>query len=224
MGWYIVSQHLQDNYQSVYNQLAVAARTGDHLHGSELSGKAVGFPYAFWSAGGDLDFFNTSLQTEFISFLGPNNPKGGDPTVNEEIIASVLRDVTAQTWANSENVENNIWLLSLSERQDMIARWAQEIDPQQTANKIVEIHLEHYEALLQLQAARRMIDLRCLAGKQIIGSTTTACATNWDLLKSLDLEVVICEEAGEVIEAHTICTLFKSVEHAIFIGDPLQLR
>ena len=26
------------------------------------------------------------------------------------------------------------------------------------------------------------------------------------------------------MEAETICTLFPSVKHAIFIGDPLQLR
>ena len=54
--------------------------------------------------------------------------------------------------------------------------------------------------------------------------TTTACAMNWPTLKQLDLQVVICEEAGEVMEAQTLCTLFPSVKHAISIGDPLQLR
>ena len=44
------------------------------------------------------------------------------------------------------------------------------------------------------------------------------------MLKSLNLEIVICEEAGEVMEAHTLCSLFPSVQHAIFIGDPEQLR
>lgn len=46
----------------------------------------------------------------------------------------------------------------------------------------------------------------------------------WPTLKQLGLQVVLCEEAGEVLEAETLCTLFPSVEHAIFIGDPLQLR
>lgn len=44
------------------------------------------------------------------------------------------------------------------------------------------------------------------------------------MLNQLDLQTVICEEAGEVMEAQTLCTLFPSVKHAIFIGDPLQLR
>ena len=54
--------------------------------------------------------------------------------------------------------------------------------------------------------------------------TMTACARNSSMLAQLNLQTVICEEAGEVMEAQTICTLFPSVKHAIFIGDPLQLR
>ena len=44
------------------------------------------------------------------------------------------------------------------------------------------------------------------------------------MLDNLGIQTVICEEAGEVMEAQTTCTLFPSVEHAIAIGDPLQLR
>lgn len=54
--------------------------------------------------------------------------------------------------------------------------------------------------------------------------TMTACAMNSSMLNQLDLQTVICEEAGEAMEAQTLCTLFPSVKHAIFIGDPLQLR
>ena len=60
--------------------------------------------------------------------------------------------------------------------------------------------------------------------ENIIAMTMTACARNSSMLAQLNLQTVICEEAGEVMEAQTICTLFPSVKHAIFIGDPLQLR
>ncbi len=60
--------------------------------------------------------------------------------------------------------------------------------------------------------------------ENIIAMTMTACAMNSAMLKQLDLQTIICEEAAEVMEAQTICTLFPSVKHAIFIGDPLQLR
>ena len=54
--------------------------------------------------------------------------------------------------------------------------------------------------------------------------TMTACAMKSSMLNQLEVQTVICEEAGEVMEAQTLCTLFPSVKHAIFIGDPLQLR
>ena len=54
--------------------------------------------------------------------------------------------------------------------------------------------------------------------------TTTVCARQWSMLKSLGIQIVICEEAGEVMEAQSLCSLFPTVEHAILIGDPLQLR
>lgn len=60
--------------------------------------------------------------------------------------------------------------------------------------------------------------------ENVIAMTMTACAMNSSMLNHLDLQTVICEEAGEVMEAQTLCTLFPSVKHAIFIGDPLQLR
>lgn len=35
---------------------------------------------------------------------------------------------------------------------------------------------------------------------------------------------MVVEEAGQVLEAHTIANLIPSIEHLIEIGDPLQLR
>lgn len=70
----------------------------------------------------------------------------------------------------------------------------------------------------------RSDDLLTSCLEDVIGLTTTACAMNWPLIEQLDVETVICEEAGEVMEAQTLCTLFPTIEHAIFIGDPQQLR
>ena len=54
--------------------------------------------------------------------------------------------------------------------------------------------------------------------------TTTACARQHTTLKQLGIQIVICEEAGEVMEAQSLCSFLPTVEHAISIGDPLQLR
>ena len=54
--------------------------------------------------------------------------------------------------------------------------------------------------------------------------TTTSCAKQWHMLKKLGVQIVICEEAGEVMEAQFLCSLLPTVEHSISIGDPQQLR
>lgn len=80
-------------------------------------------------------------------------------------------------------------------------------------------------AFLSVSSKILLLKLRLIRLQEdIIGLTTTACAMHWSTLEQLGLQIVLCEEAGEVLEAETLCTLFPSVEHAIFIGDPLQLR
>lgn len=56
------------------------------------------------------------------------------------------------------------------------------------------------------------------------GLTTSGLARIVDLLDRLGSKILICEEAGEVLEAHTLTALLPTIEHAIFIGDHLQLR
>ncbi|TIC94223.1 NFX1-type zinc finger-containing protein 1 [Colletotrichum higginsianum] len=71
---------------------------------------------------------------------------------------------------------------------------------------------------------RSSIDLRCLQQANIIGVTTSGLATNLDLLRRVQGKVLVCEEAGEVLEAHLLTALLPTVEHAVLIGDHLQLR
>jgi superfamily I DNA and/or RNA helicase len=43
------------------------------------------------------------------------------------------------------------------------------------------------------------------------------------MLRKLKSKVILCEEAGEVLESHLLTALLPSVEHAILIGDHQQL-
>ncbi|KLJ08393.1 hypothetical protein EMPG_16163 [Blastomyces silverae] len=224
LGWYTVSKHLRDNYEDVYRQFMVAASTDDPLHSMGIHKRIGGFPYALWSSGGDLEVLAESVSGDFAMFLGRNSIEGNDPQIDPGIFYHVLRDVLSQMRQNSCDAMENVWMLSHRERCELMAKWASEIDHEATANDIVNIHLQHQATVSRLQLCREEIDSRCLSMQQVVGLTTTACASKWPLLQRLRLRVVICEEAGEVMEAHSLCTLLPSVEHAIFIGDPLQLR
>ncbi|KAG9842726.1 hypothetical protein KCU98_g8248, partial [Aureobasidium melanogenum] len=77
---------------------------------------------------------------------------------------------------------------------------------------------------LRLDAIKNETDLRVLNQANVIGVTTSGLARNLELLRKLPSKILLCEEAGEVLESHLLTALLPSVEHAILIGDHLQLR
>ncbi|KAK3074007.1 hypothetical protein LTR53_003903 [Teratosphaeriaceae sp. CCFEE 6253] len=77
---------------------------------------------------------------------------------------------------------------------------------------------------VQLDAIKTELDLRVLRQANIIGVTTSGLARHLDLIRRTGAKVLVCEEAGEVLEAHLLTALLPSVEHAILIGDHQQLR
>ncbi|KAK6518253.1 hypothetical protein TWF506_005413 [Arthrobotrys conoides] len=58
----------------------------------------------------------------------------------------------------------------------------------------------------------------------ILGITTVGLVNNSELVRTLPAKVMVCEEAGEVLESHVLTALLPSIQHVILIGDHLQLR
>ncbi|KAF8856068.1 P-loop containing nucleoside triphosphate hydrolase protein [Acephala macrosclerotiorum] len=83
---------------------------------------------------------------------------------------------------------------------------------------------ELYDSKLKLDKCHQELDLRCLRQANIIGVTTSGLAKTIDVLGRVGAKVVLCEEAGEVLEAHTLTTFLPGLQHAILIGDHQQLR
>lgn len=61
------------------------------------------------------------------------------------------------------------------------------------------------------------------ASARVIGCTTTGAAKYFTVLQHAQCEVVLVEEAAEILEAHVISSLHEKTEHLIMIGDHLQL-
>ena len=67
-------------------------------------------------------------------------------------------------------------------------------------------------------------DLHILRQSKVVGITTSGCGSYHELIQRLKPKVIICEEAGEVIESHVLAPITESAEHLILIGDHQQLR
>ncbi|APA10158.1 hypothetical protein sscle_06g049280 [Sclerotinia sclerotiorum 1980 UF-70] len=117
----------------------------------------------------------------------------------------------------------NIHALSIASRFRLVDHWKNAI-----RETIVD---DLHEAVRSSELVRQNIhnihddvDRRVLQTAQIIGVTTTGLARKISTLRHVNSKVIICEEAGEVLEAHLLSTLLPSVEHVVSIGDHEQLR
>ncbi|KAI1412717.1 putative NF-X1 finger and helicase domain protein [Hypoxylon sp. FL1857] len=113
--------------------------------------------------------------------------------------------------------------LSQQERSILCTEWASDAAVE-LEDEFISLHDDHHEAMEKHEAVVREVDLRVLQEADIIGVTTAGLAKNLDMFRKLDTKVILCEEAGEVLESHILTALLPSVEHAILIGDHLQLR
>ncbi|KAL8706504.1 MAG: hypothetical protein Q9201_000436 [Fulgogasparrea decipioides] len=113
--------------------------------------------------------------------------------------------------------------VSSENRKRLVEHWTREIQD----NAIDDL----FESVKAADRLRRQltdvhdeVDRRVLETADVIGVTTTGLARRIAALQRVKCKVVICEEAGEVMEPHMLSVLLPSVEHFIQIGDHQQLR
>jgi len=226
MSWLAIRGHLQANYKSIFQRFSGLETVSDQLLSDiRLARKAGGFAYEYWCRGGDINDVEQLLVC-FDTMLGDSQlPRELDTLkTRERVLATIAQNVERAKFDIDVTSGRDVWSLSLEERELLQKKWKDEICPWAIVDQTAEIHRRHLVAVSERKKIQEEIDARCLGQQEVIGLTTTACARDWSMLRQIDLEIVICEEAGEVMEAQTLCTLFPSVMHAIFIGDPLQLR
>ncbi|PWY93890.1 hypothetical protein BO94DRAFT_563445 [Aspergillus sclerotioniger CBS 115572] len=117
----------------------------------------------------------------------------------------------------------DIWTLKTSERINLLNYW-QETALAELTQQLSALLRAHSVEKQWLTSSYNLSDLQRLNESQVVGVTTTQLANNADLLRNLHAKVLICEEAAEVLESHVLTALIPSIQHAILIGDHLQLR
>eukprot|EP01018_Ginkgo_biloba_P024577 Gb_08232 [translate_table: standard] len=120
---------------------------------------------------------------------------------------------------NSEN----LWLLPKNSRKKIHSYWLDQI--QQKAKEELHQLCERYKQVCDgLREIDRETDLSILRNTKVVGMTTTQAAKSYDMLQSLRAEIVVIEEAAEVLEANILPCIGSFTKHLILLGDHLQLR
>lgn len=102
-------------------------------------------------------------------------------------------------------------------------RWLSEIQVDALADLSGTVD-DAEECYTTLNKVHDEADRRVLSGADVIGVTTSGLAKRISVLRHVSSKVIICEEAGEVMEPHMLSALLPTVEHCIQIGDHEQLR
>uniref|UniRef100_A0A8C9NK28 Zinc finger NFX1-type containing 1 n=1 Tax=Serinus canaria TaxID=9135 RepID=A0A8C9NK28_SERCA len=133
-----------------------------------------------------------------------------------------LRKLNAMTELEANAVQD-VWQLDLNSRWRLYRLWLQTY--QGFIQDSIRDHEEQYQAAARkLKELKLEQDLCILRSTRIVGMTTTGAAKYRQILQYIEPQIVIVEEAAEVLEAHTITTLSSKCQHLILIGDHQQLQ
>ena len=141
-------------------------------------------------------------------------------------LKSWMRGASAETHSRrpiNGLLESSLLTMSESERLELHKYWVKESSKSLNRRfwSTLQAYSETQDAISRYHRERQ---IRCLLEAHVVGVTTTGLARNMDVLRRIQAKVMVCEEAGEVLEAQTLTALLPSVEHAILIGDHEQLR
>ncbi|KAF9905304.1 hypothetical protein EC991_001852 [Linnemannia zychae] len=117
----------------------------------------------------------------------------------------------------------NVWGMSETERRRLIASWKSEV-MELMMDKMGKLLRQMDEITTRKNNAFDEIRRGILSKAAVIGMTTNGAAKHQTLVSAVAPKIIICEEAGEVLEAHILAALSASTQHLILIGDHLQLR
>ncbi|XP_037356024.1 NFX1-type zinc finger-containing protein 1 [Talpa occidentalis] len=136
-------------------------------------------------------------------------------------VKAELRKLNTMSEAEASEIQD-IWQLDLNSRWQLYRLWLQMYQAD-TRRKILNFERQYHTSAEKMAEVRRHEDLHILKGAMVIGMTTTGAAKYRQILQEVAPQIVIVEEAAEVLEAHTIATLSKACQHLILIGDHQQL-
>ncbi|KAF5703877.1 NFX1-type zinc finger-containing protein [Fusarium mundagurra] len=116
-----------------------------------------------------------------------------------------------------------VWNAPLAVRRKCHYEWSRMVREEQSA-RFIDLSKRFNDVRDEIKSIRDECRRRVLKDKQIIACTTTAAAMNQSIIETANPDVILVEEAGEILEAHIITAMSASVKQLILIGDHKQLR
>ncbi|EHK17219.1 uncharacterized protein TRIVIDRAFT_210598 [Trichoderma virens Gv29-8] len=116
-----------------------------------------------------------------------------------------------------------IWNIPPPRRMELYALWKSQIRQEQV-DEFAQLAETANNLYRQIDSLFKESKRNVVKNRRIIGCTTTGAAMYQSIIRAASPDIVLVEEAGEILEAHVITSLNPSVKQLILIGDHKQLR
>jgi len=113
--------------------------------------------------------------------------------------------------------DSNVWQMSKTERITLHDFWRYELNIE-SVEELAQLQKTHDEKRKEVENIHNERRKKILKECDVIGMTTNGAAKFQSLIRSIGTRVILCEEAGEVLEAHILSALTPSTQHLILIG------
>ena len=119
--------------------------------------------------------------------------------------------------SKSETI-NEIWNMKHHTRLEHFRRWEDAL-MQESIEELATVAREYNKCQEELMRAQNTSLPGILHSKRIVGCTTTAAAKYGDEIRTFNPDVLLVEEAGEILESHVLTALGPETSQMILIGD-----
>ena len=121
-----------------------------------------------------------------------------------------------------ENVQH-VWTMVAPARQTLLSSWKLAI-LREDVTGLYDIAEEYNECQGELDRMFKMGKAQAISSKRIIACTTTGAAMYVQELQAASRDIVLVEEAGEILESHILTSVGPQTQQLVLIGDHKQLR
>lgn len=121
------------------------------------------------------------------------------------------------------SASKSIWKLSRPERVELFLIWVTILRVDAIAD-VAKFSSDYKRAAEVDSKYNARVESLALRSADVVGMTTNGSAKYNTLLRTLQPEIIIVEEAAEILEASIIAAITPSTKQMILIGDHLQLR
>lgn len=173
----------------------------------------------FWD--GDLEFFNVFQvpdSEDGFQVIGSDGKAVGPGYLLERWASDQDAGVFKDLDESQSEAWKAVWAVSPKTRKEMMNKWKDAL-LQEDIDEIHDAALAYNQCQQRLLQARRSDTTSVLRSKRVVGCTTTAAAKYREEIQSFNPNVLLVEEAGEILESHVLMSLGPETSQMILIGD-----